>query len=648
MSQGSFSIAPPSAEIARQTIESALVELSQLAARQTSAQEFWPLFLQKVNFATSALASGLWQYSAATAPQVVYVSREDRTTAWFVDDLAEHSRMISDYPRREGTGTIVVEQVASSTIVFVPLGFPEATHTLELVLRPNLTASSLDGYLQIVQVAKQIADEHLIRSQLTELVQANMQRGQLLSLSQQLTRRHGLREISYTLANETRRILGCDRATVLIKQRRSARAIAVSGVEAPARTSHTVIAMEDFAAKALSQEGDVWSDDDQSTWPPQLIAASEHLIEQTQSRHFAILPQRVSDEAESHAAICCEWFIEPPSQTTKAFAAQLAQATSVHTERALQEDNIPFAESLRQIGRWRQSGSLRLTSIVAALVLIAIVAVALVPVRFNIEASGQLLPQRRQHVFAPVDGIVVQLPDEEEARFAAGQTILRLENRDLDLRVSSLAGKLSTLREELAGAQTEFLLDARQNDTQTNRSLITARVEQLKQQVAGIEAQLELSHKQRELLDVRSPMDGIVLTWDVLRNLSDRPVQRGELLLTLADPNGPWELQLNIPDREAGHVQSAFKSHEKVPVEFFLSTSPGQTFHGRLRNLPQAIEIADDGKPAQLATIAELDVPADMRRPRAVVKAKIDCGKRTLGYVWLRKIWELTREALVW
>jgi hypothetical protein len=54
---------------------------------------------------------------------------------------------------------------------------------------------------------------------------------------------------------------------------------------------------------------------------------------------------------------------------------------------------------------------------------------------------------------------------------------------------------------------------------------------------------------------VKSPLGGQVVTWDLKNRLPiGRPVNRGQVLLCVADPDGPWQLELHMPEHRVGHV----------------------------------------------------------------------------------------------
>ena len=58
----------------------------------------------------------------------------------------------------------------------------------------------------------------------------------------------------------------------------------------------------------------------------------------------------------------------------------------------------------------------------------------------------------------------------------------------------------------------------------------------------SLEDQLKLYHIKQQQLKVVSPIDGQVLSWQIRDKLLHRPVEKGQVLMTVADPAGQWEL----------------------------------------------------------------------------------------------------------
>jgi multidrug efflux pump subunit AcrA (membrane-fusion protein) len=252
------------------------------------------------------------------------------------------------------------------------------------------------------------------------------------------------------------------------------------------------------------------------------------------------------------------------------------------------------------------------------------------------------LPQRRQHAFAPSDGIVIELPHGDGDAVKAGQSLANLHSPTLDIEESELVGKMRTVQEDLVAAETASLRNELDQSSSQPRGQLTARVLQLKEELRGLEEQLRIVRQQQAALAVKSPLDGIVVTWDPQRQLAGRPVKRGDTLLTVADVGGPWELSLEVSDRRAGHVLAARNGGQQIPVSFQLGTEPGKVGRGIVASIAPATELSAESEPVMRVTVELSQTPASLR-PGATVVARIHCGRRSLGYVWLHEIWEAIR-----
>ena len=81
-----------------------------------------------------------------------------------------------------------------------------------------------------------------------------------------------------------------------------------------------------------------------------------------------------------------------------------------------------------------------------------------------------------------------------------------------------------------------------------NKARVSGQFLQIAQREASLTDQLQLMQEKRELLKVHSPIDGQILTWNLERQLLNRPVAVGQVLLTVADPTGPWEMEIFMPE----------------------------------------------------------------------------------------------------
>ena len=113
-----------------------------------------------------------------------------------------------------------------------------------------------------------------------------------------------------------------------------------------------------------------------------------------------------------------------------------------------------------------------------------------------------------------------------------------------------------------------------------------AKVAELTKTRESYEKQLELLKGKQETLVVTSPIDGQINTWQLRELLLHRPVRQGQVLMSVADPNGDWEAELQMPEDRMGHVAEARKVLQPdLPVRFFVATSPGSEHVGTIKEV---------------------------------------------------------------
>jgi hypothetical protein len=87
---------------------------------------------------------------------------------------------------------------------------------------------------------------------------------------------------------------------------------------------------------------------------------------------------------------------------------------------------------------------------------------------------------------------------------------------------------------------------------------------------------------------------------------------------------------------------------QPLAVSFALSAEPGVEFHGTLNDLALATDVDEVDGPTVLATVSfDRDQVLGLR-PGATVLARIHCGRRSLGYVWLHDLYEFVQTHWWW
>ncbi|MDZ7615550.1 MAG: HlyD family efflux transporter periplasmic adaptor subunit, partial [Patescibacteria group bacterium] len=192
------------------------------------------------------------------------------------------------------------------------------------------------------------------------------------------------------------------------------------------------------------------------------------------------------------------------------------------------------------------------TIAVVAAVVAVVAALCLWPAEFQVHSKGTLEPAVRYDVFARVDGVVESVDAEHGDTVREGQELVLLRNKDLQVARTDMLGQRNTVQQRVRSIH--HLLRESRSLTVEEQSRLNGELAELEHRLRSLEDQITLLNEKLGDLSARSPIDGQVVTWDVENRLIRRPVQRGQVLLRVADPAGPWQLELQLPEDRVGHI----------------------------------------------------------------------------------------------
>ena len=222
-----------------------------------------------------------------------------------------------------------------------------------------------------------------------------------------------------------------------------------------------------------------------------------------------------------------------------------------------------------------------------------------------------------------------------------GQPLIQLKSEGLEFELTTLIGRRQQTQKSIEVLAASQLGSARLPAEQ--RSQLASQLQTLEESLAGLTAQENLIRRQIAQLSVTSPIAGQVVTWNAEGLLRSRPVRRGQVLLTVADLSGPWQLEARIDDDRVAQLLAAQRELGScLPVEFVVLTDPAQTYRGTLETIGGRAELDAAGRNT-LPVIIRIDPGQFDRaqlRPGASVRLKIHCGQRSLGYVWFHDLWD--------
>ena len=501
--------------------------------------------------------------------------------------------------------------------------------------------------LEVLRSAAELCADYLRRFQLQELTQERAAREQFSQFTRRIHDSLDVAATAYTIANEGRNLIDCDRVTVLACRGPDCQTLAVSGAARWDRRSNTIVGLERLAG-AVAEGGDalVYCEGT-GNLPPQVRVPLEAYLEEVQAREIIVVPLiRRNENAESaprpSGVLIVEQFSGVLTEAKRELAAEICEMSTPALAHALEVQRIPWAGFFRDRDWrvWVRRG--RKTLVAVACVLVLVLAACIIPADFTIEARGVLEPQSRRDIFAPDDGIVEELAVDHGSAIAVGQQLVVLRNPQLDLDLKRVWGELQAARKRLAAIETARVEAATVSaSTPVSAARLSGEDAELQVQVESLSRQHRLLQEHQAELSVCSPIAGQVLTWDLPQLLRGRPVHRGQVLMIVADPSGPWQLELEVPDRDAGHVieARARKGVPELPVTYLIATDPGTPHEAVIDNVAQSIERSNTGEPALRAVVRVKQGVLPNSRPGSTVIAKIHCGRRSLAYVWLRDLY---------
>ena len=690
-----------SVEATWREIDQVVDSIAQLAKAEESPRKFYATLLERLLAALAAQGGAIWIQAAKgqlrpeclVGPPHPWLS-VDGGPAHCTQGGPRHSDVVAGVlksgqprligPQRQASATDPIANPTSALLILFPWrvdGIPVGV--IELFQRADGGPQVQQGYLQFLEVIGELVAEFDRNCQLRDFKRIARDWTCISQLTQQVHSRLDVRGTAYVIANEGRRLVECDRVSVLVRRGRRYRLTAVSGVEKPNRRAKLARRLEQLCHTAAKLGEPLYfpdpaPDHDQSGPAAHIVGSSsgrdpgymvpgdrppevEHdlgeYLDESHARSIALLPVVPATTMGTWcppatspiAVLVAERFHGTLDARQQDLFSEVGVHCGLALKNALELERIPFLRVLRGLGGLIEIGRVGKLAVVAVVLAAVVAAAMLIDTDFDVVAEGELQPVRLREVFARADGTIGDLRVEHGQRVRAGDLLAVLRRPQLDLEFKQVLGALQTAQQKLVTLETERLQSSRDTDDQRRRyAQATAQKEELQETVNSLNAQYEILKNKQAESEVRSPMDGEVLTWNVQQLLEDRPVSRGQVLLTVGDLSGPWQLDLRVPDHRAGFVLAAKEAQPEKPldVSYLLVMNPRERYPGTVARLGMRSETSEGNAP-YMSVAVDIDQAAlENRTPGAGVKASIRCGRRSWGYVWLHDVVDTIRTRL--
>lgn len=571
----------------------------------------------------------------------------------------------------------------------------EVVGVVEVFQRADTPPQARPGFLQFVEQMTGYACRFLDRQKDKQLAETNVSVGSIAAEFEQfvlqLHKTLDVKEVAFTAANDGRLLVNCDRMSVAVLDGRKTVVRGISGQDKVNQRANLVRRMTTLASQVIKTKETMEYTGKVDHLAPKIEKSLADFIQESGSRMVTVIPvfepeplvEKEDDRSrpkEKNRKPVGGLIIEQVAESQpKPGVLDKAHLVADHVGSAIY--NAKTYNRLFLMPVWRKLGKAvgflegrnAVKAAIAVLVLAAVVvAMIYVPWDYRVEGQGRMIPVVEKDVFAPWDGEVYELAvlpgtgkriktgdsvrgpmdangdgDFDDEGDFAGDVLLRMRNPDLERQKTEAEGQRDSKAASYVGIRD--LLG--QSPDYEKRKELEAQYQQTETEIASLVDQIEILQTRIDSLEVRAPISGIVTTFQIEQLLLNRPVRRGEVLLELEHDEGEWRLELEVEEKRMGHFFDAqvaaiqtlkddgetdpkvLEEAAKLPIEFVLATDAESTLKGRVEQVDYRIQTSEESGSIMIlyASFTMDDLP---RKPRigAEVRAKINCGEKSLGY----------------
>lgn len=249
------------------------------------------------------------------------------------------------------------------------------------------------------------------------------------------------------------------------------------------------------------------------------------------------------------------------------------------------------------------------------------------PIHFPVNVDCLVQPVLRRVVSSPFDGILKKSFAEPGQNVKQGELLALLDDRELLWKHA-----------ELLAARDRAI---RQRDLAMTDNDSPVAVTQMAQfEVESLDLEIRLVEYRQDNLELRAPLDGIILSGD-LQRAEGIPLRQGQVLYEIG-PDERMIVELLIPAHDIALVQPG------AEVRMRLASFPGASWHTTIRTIRPQSEIIDSRN--VFVAEAEIHNKDNLAVLRAGMKgrARISGDSAPIGWVLTRRLWDFIHLHLLW
>ncbi len=275
MSTEQQTVDPELVEQTKQQIRHLVREIAQLSKSDISPAQYYESLLNRVVSALAAAGGVIWTVEQGRLDLQYQINLRQTGLADSPQDQQRHGRLLQQV-LQSGEGMLVAPhsgtgddgEAANSTPFLLLLGplksDQEVQGIVEVFQRPDTAISVQQGYLRFLMQMCDLAGDYLKTRSLRHFTDRQTLWAQLEQFTRLVHRSLDPRSTAYTIANEGRRLIECDRVSVGICRANKCRIEAVSGQDTFDKRSNVVSLLARLATAVTATGEAIWYTGDTS------------------------------------------------------------------------------------------------------------------------------------------------------------------------------------------------------------------------------------------------------------------------------------------------------------------------------------------------------------------------------------------------
>ena len=683
-------IDPGLLEQTKNQIRKLVAEIADLAESDIQPNEFYVEFLNRSVAAVAATGGAFWMMDGKGGLRLQY--QVEFGVTGLMDGrvkTAPHDALLGCMLQASQSQIIppsaVIEGVPQAfnptefALIIAPLMVDkQVVGLLEILMDPTRRAAQQKSTLRFVSDLCDLAATYLKNRQMRQMMSQQRLWNQLEGFTHQIHGSLDLKETAYSVVNDGKRLVACDRLTVALKIAGRTMVEAVSGQEVVEQRSNLVRELTRLCKVVIRSGEDLLYTGNTDGLAPDIRDALELYVDESGSKVVVVTllhkPEPIGEESPDNktkekVSFGCLVAEQIGDELAPTDMHARTEVVSRHASTALwnaQEHHKIFLKPvLKAMGSpWRMFRGRTLAKIgaVLAAVLVFIAGMAFIPCTLTIEGHGSLLPEERHKIYAPLAGIVGEVLVDHDARVKKGDVLIKLDSYELQKELKGLMADMEKAKSQIVqfGLQQER---SRRGQDEQEQLQIQAQLAEAKITAKSSKERIEILNEQIELMNIRSPQDGVITTWEARKNLMGRPVEIGTELLQVAAEDGDWILEVEVPDDDMGPILAAqskldedIKAGKKkvgtpLGAYFVTMTDPEHRYEGYVVRIAPGAETMAESEQYKNRHIVKVTIgfseavrqdylvrnEVKVMRPGAEVRARVNSGATNLAYYLLRK-----------